>query len=343
MLATTPEPTAKVHDTRLLVAIVAYQAALLTIDCLASIEPERIALPGLRVIVVDNASPDGAADAVAEAIARRGWSGWATLVRSPTNRGFAAGNNVAIRDMLAEVPRRDFVLLLNPDTVVRPGGLGRLLEFMLTHPRAGIAGGRSEDMDGTPQVCCFRFPNAVNDVLGHLGVGLLDRMFERHLTRLGIPEQALKVDWVSGAYMLMRREVIEQIGLMDEAYFLYFEETDYALRVQQAGWECWHVPDSRVVHLVGQSSGVTVRDRAPRRLPAYWYESRRRYFVRHHGRAYAILTDLALALACPVGRLRHRLAGKAQRTPPHFVGDLMRHSALWAAEPPPVIALQTTR
>ncbi len=343
MPATMAEPAAKARDARLLVAIVAYNAAPLTIDCLASIEPERVTVPGLRVIVVDNASPDGAADMVADAIEQRGWKSWATLMRASSNRGFAAGNNMAIREMLADVPRRDFVLLLNPDTVVRPGALGRLLDFALKHPRVGIAGGRSEDMDGTPQMCCFRFPNAINDVLGHLGVGPLDRLLERHLTRLGIPQQPQKVDWVSGAYMLVRREVVEQIGLMDEGYFLYFEETDYALRAQRAGWECWHVPDSRVVHLVGQSSGVTVRDRAPRRLPAYWYESRRRYFVHHHGRAYAVLTDLTLALACPLGRLRHRLAGKMERTPPHFVGDLLRHSALWAAEPPPVNPLRALR
>ncbi len=313
----------------LVVAIVAYKSAPLTVDCLASIAPDIVGLPPTRVIVVDNASPDGAGEVVARAIAERGWGAWAELVPAPANHGFAAGNNIAIRTMLREEPQAQYLLMLNPDTVVRPGALCRLMNFVDVRPEVGMAGGRSEDPDTTPQMCCFRFPNAVNEVLGHVGLGLLDRWFARHLTRVGIPQEPRQVDWVSGAFLLVRRRVVEQVGLMDEGYFLYFEETDYLRRAQRAGWQCWHVPDSRVVHLVGQSSGVTVRDRAPRRLPAYWFESRRRYFVRHHGRAYAALMDLALVVACPLGRLRHALQGKAQRTPPHFVRDMMRHSALW--------------
>jgi len=316
-------------DERLVIAVVAYGAAPLTIDCLASIEPERASVPGLRVVVVDNCSPDGAADVVARAIDERGWGAWAELVRAPANRGFAAGNNVAIRTMQQRHAGAQWLLLLNPDTVVRPGALRRLLDFMIARPEVGAAGGRSEDPDATPQACCFRFPNAVNEMLGHLAIGALSRLFNRFRTNLGIPEQPRQVDWVSGAFVLMRRDMVEQLGLMDEGYFLYFEETEYLLRAQRAGWQCWHVPESRIVHLVGQSSGVTVRHRGPRRMPAYWFESRRRYFVQHYGRVYAALTDLALLIVCPLGRLRHRLMGKVPATPPHFEGDLLRHSALW--------------
>lgn len=322
----------------LVISVVAYRGAPLTIDCLASIEPERASVPGLHVVVVDNASPDGAADEVARAIEARGWGSWVELVRAPANRGFAAGNNVAIRHMRSHHPDAGWLLLLNPDTLVRPGALRRLLDFMVERPEVGAAGGRSEDPDATPQVCCFRFPNAVNEMLGHLGIGLLGRLFERWLTGLGIPQQPRQVDWVSGAFVLMRRAMVDQLGLMDEGYFLYFEETDYLLRAQRAGWQCWHVPDSRIVHLVGQSSGVTVRDQAPRRMPGYWFDSRRRYFVHHYGRTYAALTDLALVLVCPIGRLRHLLQGRTPHTPPHFVGDLLRHSALWRVDGPPAPA-----
>lgn len=329
-------------DARMVVAIVAYRAAPLTIDCLASIEPERVDLPNLQVVVVDNASPDGAADAVARAIEERGWGAWVDLIRAPVNRGFAAGNNIAIRRMHSCYADAGWLLLLNPDTVVRPGALRHLRDFMAARSEVGAAGGRSEDPDTTPQVCCFRFPNAANEVLGHLGIGLLGRLFQRHLTGLGIPQQPCPVDWVSGAFLLLRREMLDQLGLMDEGYFLYFEETDYLLRAQRAGWQCWHVPDSRVVHLVGQSSGVTVRNRAPQRMPGYWYESRRRYFVHHYGRTYAALTDLALVLVCPLGRLRHRLQGKTPRTPPHFIADMLRHSALWHRDAPPAAVVRGT-
>lgn len=317
--------------TRLLVSIVAYKAPELTIACLATIEPERASLPGLQVIVVDNASPDGAAEPVERAIAERDWGDWARLVRAPRNAGFAAGNNIALRGMPHDT---EYVLLLNPDTLVRPGALRLLVDFLDAHPEVGIAGGRSEDPDATPQMCCFRFPNPISEALDRLGLGLLDRVFKRRLVRLGIPEQPMPVDWVSGAFMLVRRAVIERIGLMDEGYFLYYEETDFTLRARRAGWPCWHVPQARIVHLVGQSSGVTVREGAPRRVPAYWFESRRRYFVLNHGRLAAAWIDVLVLLADPIGRLRHWLQRKPQRRPPCYWRDLLCHSALWRGVSP---------
>lgn len=313
----------------MLISIVAWKGADLTIDCLRSIEPELASVPGTRVIVVDNASPDGAADCVEQAILEQGWGAWARLIRAPGNHGFAAGNNIAIRAMLAEEHPADFVLLLNPDTLVRPGALRILVDFLATRPAVGIAGGRSEDLDATPQMCCFRFPNAIDELLGYIGVGLLDRLLERHLARLGIPQEPREVDWVSGAFMLVRRSVIDRIGLMDEGYFLYYEETEFTRRARLAGWGCWHVPQSRIVHLVGQSSGVTVRDGPSRRVPAYWFESRRRYFVLNHGRAYAALTDLAILILYPLGRLVNLLRRTPTRRPPSFYVDFIRHSAIF--------------
>jgi N-acetylglucosaminyl-diphospho-decaprenol L-rhamnosyltransferase len=330
--------SSEVSPGRLFISIVAWKGADLTIDCLRSIEPELASVPGTRVVVVDNASPDGSADRVAAAIAENHWGRWATLIRAPANGGFAAGNNIAIREMLAEAQPAEFCLLLNPDTLVRPGALRVLLDFLIAHPKVGIAGGRSEDLDATPQMCCFRFPNAINEVLGYLGIGVLDRVFKRHLTRLGIPEQPREVDWVSGAFMLIRKSVIDAIGLMDETYFLYFEETDYTRRARLAGWGCWHVPQSRIVHLVGQSSGVTVRDQPKRRVPRYWFESRRRYFVTHHGRLYAAAADLGVILCYPVGRVMDTLRRRRNRSTPHFLRDFVRHSALFNGEATPRMA-----
>jgi N-acetylglucosaminyl-diphospho-decaprenol L-rhamnosyltransferase len=321
---------------RLFVSIVAWKGAALTLDCLRSIVPELPSLPGLQVVVVDNASPDGADDAVEQAIAREGWGGWARLVRAGRNGGFAAGNNVAIRAMLAQAEPADFCLLLNPDTIVRPGALRTLLDFMVANPRVGIAGGRSENPDTTPQMCCFRFPNGVNEVVGYLGIGLFDRLFERHLSRVGIPEQPREIDWVSGAFMLIRKQVLDDIGLMDETYFLYYEETDFTRRARLAGWPCWHVPQARIVHLVGQASGVSSQSQVRQRRPAYWFASRRRYFVLHKGRLRAALTDLAVVLVYPVGRLMGWLRKRPNQPGPHFLRDFIRHSALWRGEAAPL-------
>jgi GT2 family glycosyltransferase len=148
------------------------------------------------------------------------------------------------------------------------------------------------------------------------------------LIHVPIPEQPRKIDWVSGAFMVIRRAVFDDIGLLDEGYFLYFEETDFTLRARRAGWSCWHVPQSRVVHLVGQSSGVTKKGQPPKRVPAYWFEARSRYFILNHGRFYAAVTDALVAAALLLWRVRRIVQKRADVDPPHFLRDLVTHSAL---------------
>lgn len=314
---------------RLAVTIVAWKGADLTIDCLRSVEPEVRDLRNCHVYVVDNASPDDSADRVERAIADNGWGEWVTFIRAPTNGGFAAGNNIAIRIELAAVPTPKYVLLLNPDTVVRRGAFRLLLNFMERHPHIGIGGGRSEDPDTTPQHCCFRFPNILSEMAGYLKVGIVDRLLRRHLVVFDIPREPCPVDWIAGAFMMIRREVFEAVGLMDEGYFLYYEETDFILRARRAGWPCWHVPESRIIHLVGQSSGVTKRTDKPARLPAYWFESRRRYFILNHGRLYAACTDLLVLLSLATTPFRQLIQRGRTPQPPRFVRDFLRHSAMF--------------
>jgi len=309
------------------IAIVAWKGANLTIDCLRSIAAQIGELHRWHVYIVDNASPDDSADRVEAAIARERWQGWTTFIRADKNGGFAMGNNIAIRAASATDPP-DYFLLLNPDTVVRPNALQILLDFMEARRDVGIAGGRSEHPDATPQHCCFRFPNAINEMSMYLNLGIFDRIFRRYLTRIALLEEPSSVDWVSGAFMMMRREIIDQIGLLDESYFLYYEETDFTLRARRAGWSCWHVPESRVVHLVGQSSGVTSADESSRRRPGYWFESRRRYFLLNHGRLYAIGADICALLGMGLAQARSWLERKPHGRPPHFIGDFIKHGAI---------------
>jgi GT2 family glycosyltransferase len=128
--------------------------------------------------------------------------------------------------------------------------------------------------------------------------------------------------------MLVRREVPQAIGLMDEEYFLYFEETDYCLQARKAGWECWYLPDGRVIHISGQSSGVTGKDSNLRRVPSYWFDSRRRYFVKNHGYLYAIATDISCIAAHLLGTVRRWLQRKRDNAPPHYLADFIRHCSL---------------
>jgi hypothetical protein len=313
---------------QLLVSIVNYRSASLTIECLATLAPELAAIGHARAIVVDNASGDGSAERIAAAITARGWSGWATLIPAASNGGFAAGNNAAIRACRGAGTNFEYVLLLNPDTLVRPGSIRALLDFMRAHPDVGIAGGQCEAPDGLPQVSAFRFHNLVGEMLGYIRLGALDQLFERHLVRLPIQREPVRVDWVTGAHMMVRAEVFDRIGLLDEGYFLYFEETDFILRARRAGFTCWHVPTSRVMHYIGQTSGINRPGTVHGRRPGYWFESRRRYFVLNHGVAYAVATDLAACAGLALWKLRCLAQGKLNDDPPYFLRDLLRYGVL---------------
>src|SRR6185295_15355436 len=154
--------------------------------------------------------------------------------------------------------RPRYVLLLNPDTLVRPGALCTLLEFMEAHPKVGIAGTRLEDPDGAPQTSAFRFPTVWSELEYGLQLGVVTKLLSRWVSAPPPRNEAHETDWVAGAAMLIRREVIEHLGLFDPDYFMYYEEVDFCLRAKRMGWRCWYVPSARIVHLVGRSSGITV-------------------------------------------------------------------------------------
>jgi GT2 family glycosyltransferase len=123
--------------------------------------------------------------------------------------------------------------------------------------------------------------------------------------------------------MIIRREVLNEVGLLDEGYFTYFDDIDYCFNARKHGWPTWYVPTSRVVHLVGQSTGVT---KNPKRLPSYLFEARRRYFLKNHSPFYAAMVDACMILGLTLWRLRVLLTDKEDNTAPHLLGDSIRHS-----------------
>jgi N-acetylglucosaminyl-diphospho-decaprenol L-rhamnosyltransferase len=312
---------------RLHIVVLNYRTPELTIDCLKSLVNEVEALPGTQVTVVDNASGDGSAEKIAAAIAAHPWDSWLTFLPLPENGGYASGNNAAIRPVLAANPP-PYILLLNPDTIVRPGAIKTLVDFMETHPEAGIAGSRLEDLDGTPQRSGFRFPSIFSELDDGLRLGLMSKLLATWAVAPPVSEVDCQTDWVAGASMIVRREVFEAIGLMDENYFLYFEELDFCLASHRAGWQCWYVPESHVVHFVGQSSGVTDTKRQAKRRPTYWFDSRRRYFVKNYGWWYAVLTEAAWAVGFSLWRLRRFIQRKPDTDPPNMLSDFLLNSVL---------------
>ncbi len=317
------------HPYPLLVVIVNYRTPGLTIDCLRSLVTEVRSLPGMRVAVADNASGDNSSEQIAAAIAAEGWSEWASFVPLDRNGGFAFGNNALIRPVLQSTNPPPYFLLLNPDTVVRPGAFKALVNFMDSHPEAGIAGSRLEDPDGTPQHSAFRFHDFLTELDLGWRTGFLSKLLANWNVAPPISQEICQTDWVAGASMIVRREVFEKIGLIDEAYFMYCEEMDFCLQANKAGWSCWYVPESRVVHLVGQSSGVTDTKKPAKRLPQYWFDSRRRYFLKNYGLVYTALTDVSWASGFAAWRVRRVLQGKPDGDPPKMLTDFIMNSVFF--------------
>lgn len=316
---------------KLLVVIVNYRTPALTVDCLASLAPEILRVAGaetgnVRVVITDNLSGDDSVAQISRAILDNGWSDWASLMPLPRNGGFAYGNNAGIRPALQSADPPEFVLLLNPDTLVRPGALSALLEFMENRREVGIAGSRLEHPDGTPQRSAFRFHSVLGELEAGLRLGLASRVLARRVVAPPVPGEACATDWVAGASMMIRREVFSQIGLMDEEYFMYFEEVDFCRRARRAGWQCWYVPESRVVHLVGQSSGVTDARQSRKRRPAYWFASRKRYFLKNLGWIRTQLANLAWTISYASYRLRRAIQRKPDNDPACMLRDFVRYN-----------------
>ncbi len=310
----------------MIIVILNYRTADLTIDCLRSLVSEVQSLSGIQVVVSDNDSQDGSVDRIAAAIVAEGWEDWVALMPLEHNGGYAYGNNAVLRKALESPEPPPYYLLLNPDTIVRPGAVQALVDFLKSHPEIGIVGSRLEDPDGTPQISAFRFPSLWTELDFGLRIGLITRLLSQRTLAPAVVDQSCQTGWVAGASMLVRREVFESVGLLDERYFMYFEEVDFCLQAQRAGWPCWYLPESRVVHLVGQSSGVTDTKRPPKRLPTYWFNSRRYYFLKNHGWFYTALTDAVFILGLSLLNLRRLIQRKPNTDPPQLLSDFFLNS-----------------
>ncbi|MEA3408193.1 MAG: glycosyltransferase family 2 protein [Chloroflexota bacterium] len=267
------------------IAIVSYNTRDLTAGCLASVyqEMETSGLCG-QVWVVDNASKDGSAEMVKARFPQT------HLVANEENVGFARATNMAIAQMKASGNLPEYVLLLNPDTRVRPGALVRMASFLESHPRVAVVGPRLTYGDGTFQHSAFHFPTLLMAFLDFwpLHHQLLDsRLNGRYPKRLYEAGKPFSIDHPLGAAMMVRKETIQEVGLLDDEYFMYCEEIDWCKRIKEAGWEIYCLPSAEIVHFAAQST----RQFAEEMFVALW-RSRYRLFQKHYGRAYRVAARL---------------------------------------------------
>ncbi|WP_127106398.1 glycosyltransferase family 2 protein [Pararhodobacter zhoushanensis] len=284
-----------------------------------AVESAIIAMQGIEgaITVVDNDSQDGSYETLSAA----GWPG-VRVLQSGHNGGFGAGNNVGIRAGLPDGSAPDYVYILNSDAFPAPDAIRVLVDYLDAHPQVGFAGSHIHGPDGAPHTTAFRFPSIASEFEGAAKTGPISKLLKSAIVAPTLPTTTTEVDWVAGASVLMRREMLYRIGLFDETFFLYFEETDLFLRGARAGWQAVYVVESRVMHIGSVSTGM----KEWARVPGYWFASRRHYFEKNHGRLYALAATAAHVAGLGIYGLRVVLQRKPRQTPPHFLRDLLRHS-----------------
>jgi GT2 family glycosyltransferase len=261
------------------VVIVSWNTCEVLRRCLTALEAEsKQLLP--EVIVVDNGSRDGTVEMVAREFPQ------VRLIDAGRNLGFAAANNLVFR-----IARGKYVVLLNSDAFLRPGALQKALEHMESEPQTGLAGGRLIGQDGSWQPSARHFPSLLNDFLSMSGLAhrfRTSRFFGRADRTWADPLQEADVDWVPGAFSIIRASVLDQVGIFDESFFLYYEEVDLCRRIKAAGYAVRYWPDVVVVHLGGESSKANenaVRSNAGAQLTLWRLRSGYLYYRKHHGYA----------------------------------------------------------
>jgi N-acetylglucosaminyl-diphospho-decaprenol L-rhamnosyltransferase len=258
------------------VVVVSYNTKALTLRCVESL---CATMPqGTEVCVVDNASSDGSVCALEQFAKSRG--DLVKVIRAGRNLGFGAANNLGVAST-----RSEFIALVNSDAFAGAGALEGLRAYLQRTPRAAIVGPRLENLDGSFQESRFAFPSPTRAWIENLGLARMKRFLTGTRPAVGGP-----VSWLSGACLMVRRAVWEDVGGFDESFFLYAEETDLQSRITALGWEIHWEPDFVVTH-IGGSSGLAEREVVRERF----FEGADRYILRYHGRAGAWVFRAATA------------------------------------------------
>ncbi len=271
------------------------------------------------IVIVDNDSQDGSFEQLIDGTKDLPNT---RVLQAGRNGGFGAGNNVGIRAGLPGGVTPDFVYLLNSDAFPEPGAITYMRDYLLEHPDCGFVGSHVRGEDDVAHVTAFRFPSVWSEFESAAHTGAISRLLARHVVPMGVPDQPTQIDWCAGASVMFPMRVLDKAGLFDEAFFLYFEETDLCIRVQEVGYRGMYLPQARVVHIGSASTGMKTWTR----MPEYWFASRSHYFRKRGGRPYLVAVTLSWLVGAALWKLRRLVERKDERIAPHFVRDLVRHT-----------------
>lgn len=308
---------------QVLCVVLNYRTAEMTLEAVRAARRALEPVPTHRIDLVDNDSRDGSEETLRAAVLREGWDD-VEVLQTGHNGGFGFGNNHSIRRALCSQDPPELVYILNSDAFPEPDAVAALLRFFEAHPEAGIAGSALTGTDGVPHISAFRFPTLASEVAGSFRLGLVSRLLGgAEVPIRPRPDRTREVDWLAGASMMIRREVLEGVGLFDETFFLYFEETDLCRRARRAGWSTWYVVESRVAHQGHASTGLKDRSRP---MPRYWFDSRRYYFLKNHGRAYLWAANACSTAGLATFKVRARIQKKADPDPARYLRDFIHYN-----------------
>lgn len=316
------------QDTTVAIIIVNYKTGRLVAESLHRLSQLQMPSVGLAVYVVDNASPDDSLSIIDQSILRLKAQAWVHLIAHPNNGGFAAGNNVGFKAATEGNDRPDYFFLLNPDACVQPDTLSSLLAFARQQTDPAILGCQLLDEQLTARPSAFRFPGALSEFQRGASLGLIDRLYPTSRVSMPVTSMAHEADWVSGAAFLVPKVILDTVGLMDEGYFLYYEEVDFMRKIKNAGFKIWSVPQSRVIHLAGASTGIVTGKTKAKKMPHYWYQSWRRYFVGAKGLTGAWACGLLWLLGKAVNQMLALFVPRRRESGGHHVSDFVRYALL---------------
>lgn len=297
------------------IIIVSWNVRDLLANCLETIANGREELD-LEVIVVDSGSDDGSPDMLREQFP------WVQLVARSDNVGFPKGNNIGIERACGK-----YIMLLNPDTEVIGDALSQMVAYLDQHLDVGVVSCMLKNPDGSIQSSRRRFPNFRTAVFESTWFEpYAPRVFLQGYYAEDLPlDEPVDVDWLTGASLMVRHKVIEQVGPMDEAYFMYSEELDWCRRIKDAGWRIVFLPTAEIIHFVGKSSEQAIVQRH-----INFNQAKLRYFRKYHGRTQAdllrfwLLLNFAIQLALEAGKgaLGHKRELRQQRISAYW--DVLR-------------------